>query len=130
MLVEEVIDGKPCINQPAGHVDPGEHPADAAVRETLEETGYRVQLTHFLGISVLDTPNAGTYYRLSFVAEVIEQLKDAVLDQGILRAVWKTADEIEQMNNLRSPLVRDDIARFRRGQRFPLSLLADTIRTP
>lgn len=130
MLVEEVIDGKPCINQPAGHVDPGEHPADAAVRETLEETGYRVQLTHFLGISVLDTPNAGAYYRLSFVAEVIEQLKDAVLDQGILRAVWKTADEIEQMNNLRSPLVRDDIARFRRGQRFPLSLLADTIRTP
>jgi len=25
--------------QPGGHIDPGEHPADAAVREVLEETG-------------------------------------------------------------------------------------------
>lgn len=29
---------------PGGHIEPGESPAQAAVRETLEETGYRVRL--------------------------------------------------------------------------------------
>lgn len=34
---------------PAGYVDRGESPGDAARRETLEETGYRVRVQKFLG---------------------------------------------------------------------------------
>ncbi|WP_258224098.1 NUDIX domain-containing protein, partial [Stenotrophomonas sp. HMWF003] len=35
LLVEERIDGRDVLNQPAGHLEPGESLAAAAVRETL-----------------------------------------------------------------------------------------------
>ena len=35
---------------PGGLIEPGEHPADAAVRETWEETGLIVELTGILGV--------------------------------------------------------------------------------
>jgi 8-oxo-dGTP pyrophosphatase MutT (NUDIX family) len=37
------------INQPAGHLEPDEGLAVAALRETLEETGWDVRLTAFIG---------------------------------------------------------------------------------
>jgi len=40
LLVEEMVEGRRCFNQPAGHWDPGETLLDAVVRETLEETAY------------------------------------------------------------------------------------------
>jgi 8-oxo-dGTP pyrophosphatase MutT (NUDIX family) len=49
LLVEETIDGRQVLNQPAGHLEPGESLAEAALRETREETGWTVQLTHFIG---------------------------------------------------------------------------------
>lgn len=43
---------------PKGHVDPGEHHEDAAVRETLEETGVAVQLLpHILGTTQVKLKN-------------------------------------------------------------------------
>ena len=38
LLVEEETAEGLRLNNPAGHLDPGESPAEAAVRETLEET--------------------------------------------------------------------------------------------
>lgn len=35
---------------PGGGVEPGEHPADGAVREVMEETGFEVRLTGLLGV--------------------------------------------------------------------------------
>jgi 8-oxo-dGTP pyrophosphatase MutT (NUDIX family) len=35
---------------PGGLIEPGEHPADAAVRETWEETGLTVEITGILGV--------------------------------------------------------------------------------
>lgn len=49
LQVEETIGGKLLLNQPAGHLEPDESLLDAAVRETLEETGWDVRLTHFIG---------------------------------------------------------------------------------
>ncbi len=40
--------------QPGGHVDPGEHPADAALREVAEETG--LTATHAAGADGSDGP--------------------------------------------------------------------------
>lgn len=41
---------------PGGGIDPGEHPAEAAVREVLEETGYHVELDRVLGVDSFVIP--------------------------------------------------------------------------
>ncbi|WP_125776137.1 NUDIX hydrolase [Antribacter gilvus] len=41
---------------PGGGIDPGEDPADAAVREVLEETGYHVELDELLGVDSIVIP--------------------------------------------------------------------------
>ncbi|WMR35883.1 NUDIX domain-containing protein, partial [Metapseudomonas otitidis] len=39
LLVEEEADGRAVLNQPAGHLEADETLPQAALRETLEETG-------------------------------------------------------------------------------------------
>lgn len=41
---------------PGGGIDPGEHPADAAIREIREETGYEASLGRLLGIDSIVIP--------------------------------------------------------------------------
>lgn len=41
---------------PGGGMEPGEHPADAVVREVLEETGYHVELGELLGVDNIVIP--------------------------------------------------------------------------
>ena len=43
---------------PGGGVEPGEHPADGAVREVKEETGYDVRLTSLLGVDSAVLPSS------------------------------------------------------------------------
>ena len=44
LLVEEFDGTRLVINQPAGHLDPGETLVEAAIRETLEETAWQVEI--------------------------------------------------------------------------------------
>jgi 8-oxo-dGTP pyrophosphatase MutT (NUDIX family) len=58
------------LNQPAGHLDPNETLTEAAVRETLEETGWDVEPTGVLGIYLYTAPSNGvTYQRVCFAAK-------------------------------------------------------------
>ncbi len=41
---------------PGGSIDPGEDPADAAVREVMEETGYDAELDALLGLDSVVVP--------------------------------------------------------------------------
>lgn len=131
LLVEELSNGKLVYNQPAGHLDPGETLQQAAIRETYEESGWRVKPTGVVGISKYIAPHNGTvYYRTTFIADPIEHDPLAVLDEGILQAVWLTIDEIlEQVDKLRSPLVLKNIEQYLAGERYPLSLIYDEVDT-
>ncbi len=51
LLVEEYADGEELVyNQPAGHLDEHETLAAAAIRETLEETAWEVQVSAIVGV--------------------------------------------------------------------------------
>ena len=127
LLVEE--ESKTCshlvINQPAGHVEAGETLVEAAIRETLEETGWTVRPTHFLGIYTYSppaTPDA-TYYRMCFLAEALQHHPELPLDDGIHQALWLTRDQLEDTGRMRSPLVLRCIDDMLQGRRYPLDLI-------
>jgi 8-oxo-dGTP pyrophosphatase MutT (NUDIX family) len=130
LCVEERAGGCIVINQPAGHLEPDESLADAAVRETREETGWDVQLTAFIGAYQWKAPARpdGTegrrYLRFAFAGEPVAHDSARTLDEGILRAVWMTPDELLDVRTRhRSPLVWLAVADYLGGQRYPLSLL-------
>ncbi|MGY0633034.1 NUDIX hydrolase [Luteimonas sp. A478] len=130
LCVEERVSGQLVINQPAGHLEPDESLVDAAVRETLEETGWQVRLTAFVGAYQWKAPVAedgrgGRHYlRFAFVGEPVAHDPERPLDDGILRALWLTPAELqESAARHRSPLVWRTAADFLAGRSFPLSLL-------
>ncbi|TVZ39189.1 ADP-ribose pyrophosphatase YjhB (NUDIX family) [Alteromonadaceae bacterium 2753L.S.0a.02] len=122
LMVEELADGEHVLNQPAGHLDPDETLFEAALRETLEETQWRVELLHVVGFTLYKSAQNGiTYYRTSFAARPIELDLTQQLDTGIERAVWLNPEEINSRSaQLRSPMVLSDIQRYLNGEKFPL----------
>jgi 8-oxo-dGTP pyrophosphatase MutT (NUDIX family) len=113
------------INQPAGHLEPDEGLAEAALRETLEETGWDVRLTAFVGAYQWKAPETQRHYlRFAFLAEPLRHHPERPLDTGIERALWLTPAELEAARDRhRSPLVWRVVADALGGRRQPLSLL-------
>jgi ADP-ribose pyrophosphatase YjhB (NUDIX family) len=129
LLVEEETSHGLRLNNPAGHLDPGESPAEGCARETLEETAWRFRPTHFLGFYIsrfikrADGEDV-TYIRLAFCGELLGHDAGRALDDGIHRTLWMTPDEIRaNSERLRSPLVLRCMEDFLRGVRYPLSLI-------
>lgn len=124
LMVKETKLGVQVINQPAGHVEPGEDILQAAIRETMEETGWEVSIRGFLGISTHFAAATGvTYYRLSFVAQAVRFDASAVIDTDIDEALWMSLDEIKSnKDSLRSTLVLDCIEDYRAQRIFPLEI--------
>ena len=125
LLVEELIRGERMLNQPAGHLDPGESLLDAAVRETLEETGWTITLTDFISACLWNTPDGSAHYlRFAFAARAVKHDAQRPLDTGIVRAVWLTRAQIAaQSARHRSPMVLGNIDEWLAGKRFPLSIV-------
>lgn len=107
LMVEERPDGTAVINQPAGHVEFGESPADAVVREVLEETGRNFKPDGLVGIYQWTVPDSQrTYLRFCFRGQVGEPIAGQALDPAILATHWLTRDEIMRgPRPVRSPLV-------------------------
>ena len=125
LMVEEEVNGRVSYNQPAGHLDDNESLATAAVRETLEETGWTVALEHLIGVHQWrSTEHGDGVVRFSFAARAIGHDPSRRLDDGIRRALWLTRDEIVALGDqLRSPLVLMSIDAWLAGQHYPLGLL-------
>ena len=126
LCVEERSNGQLVINQPAGHLEPDESLVEAAVRETREETGWNVRVTHVVGAYQWKAEETGRHYlRFAFAAEPIDEIPDHPLDEGIVRALWLTPAELQaEAARHRSPLVWRAVADFLGGNRHPLSLVS------
>ena len=127
LMVEELKGGKAVLNQPAGHLDPNESLQRAAVRETLEETGWDVELTSVIGIYLYTAPSNGvTYQRICFAAKPLRHNPEYSLDEGIIGPVWLTRDElVAQQDRWRSELVLRCVDDYLNAEHFSLDLLRD-----
>lgn len=125
LLVEEETADGIRLNQPAGHVENGESLLEAAVRETREETAYRFIPQSLLGIYHWRHPLKDiTYLRFAFIGQVDDHQADLALDDGIIRALWMTADEIRATTaQHRSPQVLTCVEHYLAGQHFPLNVI-------
>ncbi|HBN52689.1 MAG TPA: NUDIX hydrolase [Stenotrophomonas sp.] len=124
LLVEEEKEGRRVLNQPAGHLDPGESLVEAAVRETLEETGWEVRPTAFIGAYQWNAADGTPFLRFAFAAEPVRHYPERPLDGGIVQALWLSPAALQaDMARLRSPLVWQTVSDWLAGQRFPLSVL-------
>jgi len=125
LLVEEDIRGEIVLNQPAGHLEQNETLLDAAVRETLEETGWTVELTDFIGAYQWNTSDrSAEYLRFTFAARPLRHDAQRLLDDGIVRALWLTREEIAgQTNRHRNPMVLGNIDDWLAGKRYPLDVV-------
>ena len=127
LLVEETKHGKKVLNQPAGHLEPDECLSAAAVRETLEETGWSVRLDGIVGIALYMAPTNGvTYHRTTFFATPVSHDANRPLDSDIDGTVWLTLEEINAATDrLRSPMVLQVIEQYLAGHRYPLTMILE-----
>jgi 8-oxo-dGTP pyrophosphatase MutT (NUDIX family) len=125
LLVEEHTPEGLRFNQPAGHLEPGESLLEATVREALEETAHRFVPEYLVGIYQWTRPQGDiTYLRFAYGGRIEGAEPGRKLDDGIVRAVWMTIDEVRATaDRHRSPLILQCIEDWLAGQRHPLSLV-------
>jgi ADP-ribose pyrophosphatase YjhB (NUDIX family) len=125
LLVRERSDGAIVYNQPAGHLECGESLVDAAIRETLEESAWEVEISAFLGVYHYKSPHNGvTFVRHCFIGSPRRLLEDRPLDTDILDANWYTPQQIKSLaGDLRSPLVLQAVEDYLAGKRYELNLV-------
>ena len=134
LLVEEQTPEGLRLNNPAGHLDPGESLAQACTRETLEETAFAFTPEALVGIYLarVQLPDGParpggadlSYLRFAFCGALGAFDAQRVLDTGIVRTLWLTPQEVRASAlQHRSPLVLQCIEDYVTGQRYPLDLL-------
>lgn len=124
LVVEEKVRGDRVLNNPAGHLEPGESFLEAVCRETLEETGWEFEPTAVTGIYLWKNGQDETMLRIAFHGHCAKHHSDRALDKDILAALWLSRVELTQPDRqLRSPLVLQCIDDYLAGKRYPLELL-------
>ena len=133
LLVEEHTPEGLKLNNPAGHLDAGESPQQGVVREALEETARVFTPQALVGVYLSRfvrpardgaAPQDVTYLRLAYCGSVADPLPGRVLDEGIVRTLWLTLQELrDNAAQHRSPLVLRCIEDHIAGRRYPLELV-------
>ncbi len=126
LLVEEHTAAGLRLNNPAGHLDPGETLVQAVAREALEETGRAYTPSYLVGIYLARSQaDDVTYLRFAFAGVASEPIPGWKLDHGIVRTLWLTPAEIEASRaRHRSPLLWRCVQDHLAGRRYPLDILA------
>lgn len=125
LMVEERVEGRLVLNQPAGHLEHGEGIAEGAVRETLEETGWRLVPEAVVGLYLWRVPGATVHILRTLVCGSAEApAGEPELDAGIVATHWLDYAGVRARSDvLRSPLVLRGIEDYLAGRRLPLDLL-------
>ncbi len=140
LLVEEQTSEGLRLNNPAGHLDPGESLAEACARETLEETAHHFRPTALVGVYLSRVPRPSvrpgksthvTYLRFAFCGEVGDFVSAQRLDHGIVRSLWMTPEEVRASSaRHRSPVLLACVEDYLAGKRFPIELLTTNLDAP
>ena len=129
LLIEEHTPEGLRLNNPAGHLDPGESPAQGCAREALEETAYHFEPTALVGVYLARfqrkaTGEDITYLRFAFCGRLGAHDSGRPLDHGIVRTLWMSPDEVQaSVAQHRSPLVLRCVLDHQAGVRLPLTAL-------
>jgi 8-oxo-dGTP pyrophosphatase MutT (NUDIX family) len=126
LFVEERADGRRVLNQPAGHLDPGESLVAACAREVLEETAHRFTPTSLVGVYRWHYAKKDvTFLRFAFAGRIDGRDEGRALDKEIIALHWLTREELAaRANDHRSPLVLQCVDDYLAGRHYPLELLS------
>ena len=130
LLVEEHTPEGLRLNNPAGHLEIGESPQEAVMREVLEETTCAFEPQAIVGVYLSRFLRRArgedvTYLRICYAGRVSAPDPALKLDEGIVRTLWMTADEIRRdVARHRSPMVQRSLDDYLEGKRLPLDAVA------
>lgn len=143
LLVEEQTSQGLRLNNPAGHLDPGESLVQACVRETLEETAFQFEPQALVGVYLTGPTQAPvpglaqegkrgiTFLRFAFRGVLGECDASRPLDHGIVRTVWMSLQEIRaSCARHRSPVVLQCVEDYLAGACYPLQMLTSEFSQP
>ena len=126
LFVEELQEGRRVLNQPAGHLDPGETLIAACAREVMEETAHRFEPAALVGIyRWYYKPADVTFLRFCFSGPAFDFDSSKPLDEEIVGLHWLTAAELKERSSMhRSPLVQQCVDDYLAGHRYPMRVLS------
>jgi NADH pyrophosphatase NudC (nudix superfamily) len=124
LFVEELVGGNKVINQPAGHVEPGESLHTAVVREMLEETAWEFIPSAIIGVYLWTHPESSDrFLRVVYAGQIQNYDTTRELDEGILRTLWLSREDLlARSEQLRSPMVLRGVDDYLAGTRFPVGM--------
>lgn len=128
LTVEEMTSSRRVLNQPGGHIEHGESPEAAAIRETFEETAWRFEPEALLGVYLWVRRDGRRYLRIAYTGRVTGEAAGTPLDEGIIAAHWLTPAELRAEGpRLRSPMVLRCVEDYLAGERAADATLANLL---